>query len=169
MSPADVRDFRSCADLFVRHMKLCFPWVSISPNVHILFRHAADFLSRFGSIGICGEQSIEAWHGFYNQSAAKFSDATEADGCANLVRAMAIDREASDASLVRTTRRPAKDGARRARKATDRRLRVNRRCADECRAPREKAILEVGQWAQWIFASGDRTFAAFLARFVRGG
>jgi len=82
---------------------------------------------------------------------------------------MAISREASDASLVRATRRPAKDGARRARKATDRRLRVNRGGAEECRALREKAIREGRQWAQSIFAEGYRTFATFLARFVRGG
>jgi len=169
VSLAEVRDIRSCADLFVRHLKLCFPWVSLSPKLHILFRHAADFLSRFGSIGIFGEQSIEASHGFCNQNAVKFSAETEADGCAKLGRAMATAREASDASLVRSTRRPTKDGARRARKATDRRLNVNRGGADECRAPREKAIREGRQWAQSILAEGDRTFATFLARFERGG
>ena len=64
VGPARVRDFRSCADLFVRHLKLCVPWASISPKLHILFRHATDFMSRFGSVGIYDEQSIEAWHGF---------------------------------------------------------------------------------------------------------
>jgi len=49
------------------------------------------------------------------------------------------------------------------------RLRVNRGGADECRAPREKAIREGRQWAQSIFAEGDRTFVTFLARLVRGG
>jgi len=48
-------------------------------------------------------------------------------------------------------------------------LRVNKGGADECRAPREKAIREGRQWAQTIFAEGDRTFATFLARLVRGG
>jgi len=46
---------------------------------------------------------------------------------------------------------------------------VNRGGAEECRALREKAIREGRQWAQSIFAEGYRTFATFLARFVRGG
>jgi len=164
----EAKDFRSTAHLFVRHLKHNFPWVSISPKLHILLRHAPDFLDRFGSIGLYGEQEIEAWHGYYNQNSAKYAAGTEVDACANLLRAMAIAREASDSNLVTALRRPAEVGARRARKNGDGRLRVNKGGVGECQAARQKAIQEGRQWAQSIFRAGDRTFATFLTRLASG-
>jgi len=164
----EAKDVCSTAHLFVRHLKHNFPWVSISPKLHILLRHAPDFLDRFGSIGLYGEQAIESWNGHYNQKSATYAAGTEADACANLVRAMAIAKEASDSNLVTALRRPAKEGARRARKDGDGRLRVNKGGVGECRAARQKAIQEGRQWAQSIFREGDRTFATFLTRLASG-
>jgi len=48
-----------------------FPWLSISPKLHILMFHAPDVLDAFGSIGLYGEQGLEAWHGRYGQHAVK--------------------------------------------------------------------------------------------------
>jgi len=149
-------------------LKLSFPWVSISPKLHILFRHGTDFLSRFGSVGLYCEQSIEACHGFYNQNAAQYSSGTEADGCANLVRAMAVAREESDSSLVRTTRRPAKAGERKAAKIGDRRLRVNKGGFVESQSSLDNAVKEGRQWARSIFVEGDWTFETVLTRLARG-
>jgi len=120
------------------------------------------------SIGLYGEQEIEAWHGCYSQSAANYASGTEVDACANLVREMAIAREASDSNLVTNLRRPATVGARRARKDGTRRLRVIKGGVGECRAARQKSMREGRQWARSIFREGDRTFATFLTRLASG-
>jgi len=105
---SEVRQFQANARDFVQLMKRGFPWVSVSPKLHIVLHHAPDFLERFGSIGLYGEQAVESWNGFFNQNAAKYTAETEVGSCANLVRAMAVVREASDANLVRpTARKPA--------------------------------------------------------------
>jgi len=166
---AEARAFRANALLFVRHMKRSFPWVNISPKLHMLMYHAPDFLDRFGSIGLYGEQSIEAWHGFYTQNSAKYAAGTEVEACANLVRVMAVAREANNTHLSSDTRRSAKVGARRARRSGDRRKRENKAGSVECRATREKAIREGRKWARKVFKVGDRTFETFLTRLASGG
>jgi len=124
---SEVRQFRANARAFVQLMKRGFPWVSVSPKLHNVLHHAPDFLERFGSIGMYGEQTVESWNGLSNQNAAKYTAETEVGSCANLVRAMAVAREASDANLVRpTARKPAREGARRARKSGDKRKRENK-------------------------------------------
>ena len=133
---------RSNAQSFVRHMKRSFPWVNVSSKLHILMCQAPDFLDRFGSIVLCGEQFIEAWHKYYAQNAAKYAAGTEVEACANLARAVAVSREASDSHLIMPMRKPAKDGARRARKSGDGRKRENKGGSGECGATREKSVKE---------------------------
>jgi len=53
---SEARESRANAQLFVRNLKRSFPWVNISPKLHILMYHALDFLDLFGSIGLYGEQ-----------------------------------------------------------------------------------------------------------------
>jgi len=164
---SEVRQFRANARAFVQLMKRGFPWVSVSPKLHIVLHHAPDFLERFGSIGLYGEQEVEFWHGFFNQNAAKYTAETEVGSCANLVRAVAVAREASDANLVRpTARKPAREGARRARKSGDKQKRENKTRGGEpqCVATVEKEIKEGRQWAEAVFKEGDRTLGTFLAR-----
>jgi len=163
------KSFRSNAQSFVRHMKRSFPWVKASPKLHILMYNAPDFLDRFGSIGLYGEQSIEAWHGYYTQNATNYAAGTEVEACANLVRAMAVSREASDSHLIMPMRKPAKDGARRARKSRDGRKRENKGGSGECRATREKSVKEGRMWARNLFEVGDRTVETFLTRMASGG
>jgi len=156
----EVRQLRANARDFVQLMKRGFPWVSVSPKLHIVLHHAPDFLERFGSIALYGEQAVESRYGFFNQNAAKYTVETEVGSCANLVRAMAVAREASDANLVRpTARKPAREGARRARKSGDKPKRENKTRGSEpqCVATVEQAIKEGRQWAKAVFEEGDQT------------
>jgi len=119
-----------------------------------------------------GEQAVESWHGFSNQNAAKYTAETAVGSCANLIRAMAVARRASDSHLVRATgRMPANEGARRARKSRDKRKRQNKGGGSEpeCRATADKAIGEGRKWAKSLFKEGDRTIDTFLARMTSGG
>jgi len=134
---SDAREFCANAQLFVRNLKRSFPWVSIWPKLHILVHHAPDILDLFGSIGLYGEQSIEAWHGFFTQNAAKYAVETEVGACANFVRAMAVAREASDAIFSTDASTPAEEGARTAKKAGDGRRRVKKGGPVECESTRE--------------------------------
>jgi len=51
---SEALEFRSNVQLFVRHLKRSFPWVNISPKLHVLMYHAPDFLYLFGSICLYG-------------------------------------------------------------------------------------------------------------------
>jgi len=165
---SEARGFRANAQLFVRHLKCSFPWVNISPKLHILMYHAPDFLDLFGSIDLYGEQSIEAWHGFFTQNAAKYAAETEVRACANFVRAMAVAREANDANLSTDARTPAAEGARTAKKAGDGRRRENKGGPVECESTREKAIQDGRNWAQNVFEESDRTVEVFFNRLAAG-
>lgn len=65
----------------------------------------------------------------------------------------------------------AKEGARRARKSEDNRMRKNRGegAEPEWRAAADKAIEEGRQSAELIFKEGDRTIVTFLKRMASGG
>ena len=123
-------------------LKGSFGWFSISPKFHILVFHASDFLEMWGSIGLYGEQGLEAWHWLYGQSAVKFPGATELERAAGLMRAMALAREAGLEVLARyvASRRPAAAGALSATKATDKRRRENKPPLLLCAAESAKAV-----------------------------
>jgi len=70
--PADeVTAFRADTAAIVTLLKDSFRWLSISPKLHIFRFHAPDSLELWGSIGLYGEQGLEAWHGRYGKGAAQ--------------------------------------------------------------------------------------------------
>jgi len=56
----EVSQFRAYTAAMVTLLKGSFPWLSISPKLHILMFHVPDSLDAFGSIGLYGEQGLEA-------------------------------------------------------------------------------------------------------------
>lgn len=52
--------FRRQANELVDLRRSGFEWVSITPKIHILSCHAADWLGLFGSLGLLSEQGLEA-------------------------------------------------------------------------------------------------------------
>lgn len=47
-------------------LKSFVPGLQLSPDMHLLLRYAADFMPRYGTIGLYGEQAVEAWEGHCN-------------------------------------------------------------------------------------------------------
>lgn len=92
----ETKAFRANAEQLVAGLKKAFPWVDISPKLHILLFHAPDDLERFRSLGLYGEQALEAWHGHYKQKANQYTNPSELHSAANLVRVKALAREAVD-------------------------------------------------------------------------
>jgi len=76
ISAAKQHRFKADARAFVGLIQESFPWVSISPKLHVLFSHSWEFMGRSGITGLYGEQAIESWHGYYNQNAARFTAET---------------------------------------------------------------------------------------------
>jgi len=124
----------------VARLKHSFGWLNVSPNLHLLLAHAPDFLDEFGSIGLYGERGLEAWHGRFGQTAPLYPDETDLASAAALVRAMALAGDASLAGLDRLNpkRASAADGAHKATKAGDKRLRANKPALPVCDETREK-------------------------------
>ena len=65
ISAVEAAQFRADSSSMVSPLKRSFPWLPISPKLHILICHAPDFLELFGRIGLYGEQGLEARHGRY--------------------------------------------------------------------------------------------------------
>jgi len=140
--PADeVARFRKDTAAMVCLLKSSFPRLSISPKLHILMCHALEFLESFGSIGLYGEQGLEAWHGRYGQNAVKYPGATELERAACFVRAMALALEASSDVLARysSSRRPSVASARKEVRVGDKRRRENKQELPPCAAEMRKA------------------------------
>ena len=118
-------NFRQRAAAFVEGLLSDFEWVSITPKLHALACHAADFLNEFGSLGLFAEQGLEAWHGYVNQNAAVFAAPTILSSCVRLVERAAIGRASGSEAFHRGKRRAiASSGARSAKRPCD--LRTNR-------------------------------------------
>jgi len=96
----EVKQFRADATALVIHPKRSFPWMSISPKLHMLLCHAADFMHLYGSIGLYGEQSKETWHRRYGQSARKYLLGSELASAAAFMRAIALALEACESDLA---------------------------------------------------------------------
>lgn len=165
--PADeVRSFQADTAGMVSLLKSSFPWLSFSPKLHILMCHAPAFLQRFGSIGLYGEQGLEAWHGRYGQNADKYLGATELERATALVRAMALAREAGAEVLARhsPSRRPSAAGAHKATKAGDKRRRENKPQLPACGAEASTAAKARNKWAAGICKEAATTIGAYLLR-----
>jgi len=137
---------------FVELLRSAFPWLQISPKLHMLLCHAAEFMFKFGSIGLYGEHAVEAWHGHCNQHAAQFTPETELQSCVRVLRSTALASSATDALLRlrapirrRTGRpnRPARTG--------DRRRKENKPGVRHCRATTAKGATERKAWAKALF------------------
>jgi len=161
----EVSAFRAGTAAMVTLLKGSFGWLSISPELHILMIHAPEFLERWGSIGLYGEQGLEAWHGRYNQGAVKFPDATELERAAALMRSMALAREAGADVLGRYAhkRKPAAAGARISRKICDKRWRENKPPMPVCGAEAVKAAKKQKKWAAGVPKRAATTVSAHLA------
>ena len=83
----------------VELLKSSFSWIQISPNLHMLLSRAADFMSRFASIGLYMEKAVESRPGHCNQHAARFTAATELQSCASVLRSTALAGAATDTIL----------------------------------------------------------------------
>eukprot|EP00170_Pyropia_yezoensis_P002266 contig_9456_g2270 len=159
--------FRADTREFVTLLCRSFPWVRVSPKLHALWCHAPDFLDRFGSIGLYGEQGIEAWHGHMNQHADEYPAATELESASMYLRAMALARDASDSHRSPHTRRSsAAPGARRATKPGDGRLKENKVAVPLCDSTEEQAVKEGEKWAGSQFEEADRIASSFLGRIA---
>jgi len=147
-------------------LKGSFGWLSISPELHFLMIHAQDFLERWSSIGLYGEQGLEAWHGRYNQGVVKCAAATELERAAALMRSMALAREAGADVLGRYApkRKPAAAGARIAKKIGDKRRRENKPPMPVCGAKAVNAAKKRKKWAAGVSKEAATTVSAPLAR-----
>jgi len=144
--------FASDAKTFAGLIHREFPWVNVSPKLHILLCHAGEFLCRFGSIGLYGEQTVEAWHGHINQNAAQFSAETEVQACVCALRAAALAGAATDAvPRVRSPIRKRKPGGSRPALLGDRRRKENKGGVRHCRATTDKGAKERRAWAKALF------------------
>jgi len=110
-TPAKGAAFRAGAARFVDRLRAAFPWVSVSPKLHILCCHATDFLDFFGSLGRYSEQALESWHGHFNQTASLNPSENVLSSCLSYVRRSAVSRAPGDDALNRGRKRsPAKAG-----------------------------------------------------------
>jgi len=50
-----VRQLRADTTAFVTHLRRAFPWLRVSPKLHLLLCQSAEFMQRYGSIGLYGE------------------------------------------------------------------------------------------------------------------
>ena len=163
---AEASAFRSDVAAFVAGLKRSFGWVNLSPKLHILLAHAPDFLDEFGSIGLYGEQGLEAWHGRYTQTARLYPGESDLASAAAFVRAMTLAGDASPAVVGRggPQRASAKDGAHKATKAGDGRLRANKPAVPLCDETQKKAEHERELWADKVFAVAAETMVTYEGR-----
>jgi len=166
ISAEEAAQLRADTSSMVSLLKGSFPWLSISPKLQILMCHAPDFLECFGSIGLYGEQGLEAWHGRYGQNAVKYPGATELERAAAFMREMALAREAGSDVLARyaPSRKLVKAGARKATKPDDKRRRENKPRLPACLAENGKAEKKRKQWAAGISGEAGTTVGAYLER-----
>jgi len=146
---AEMRQFRLDTVAVVTHLETSVPWLYVSPKLHTLLTHAAEFLQLFASIGLYGEQGLEAWHGTINHARDRYPAPTEAERAAGFSLAMALARDASPAVLRRHAPRqePAQSGARCASKVGDKRRRDNKPVLEETASLKDKAKREREKWA----------------------
>jgi len=163
---AEAAAFRSDAAMFVAGLKHSFGWLNVSPKLHFLLAHAPDFLDEFGSIGLYGEQGLEAWHGRFGQTAPLYPGETDLASAAAFVRVMALAGDASPAALDRLNpkRASAAEGAHKATKAADKRLRGNKPALPVCDETREKVKHERELWADKVLAVSAQTMTTYEGR-----
>jgi len=148
--------FRRQAAEFVDLLRSSFEWASITPKLHILACHAADWLDRYGSLGLFAEQGLEAWHGYFNQNSTVFAADSFLESCVRLVKRAAVSRGPGDSAFNRGKRRaPAPANARCAKRPSD--LRTTRARAAAGMGTRQSAAFaatasaNADKWASNIY------------------
>jgi len=146
-------------------LKRSFEWLSISPKLHILMLHAPEISERWDSIGLYGEQGLEALHGRYNQGAVTFRGATELGRAAAIMRSMTLVREAGADVLRRYApkRKRAVAGARIAKQIGDKRRRENKPPMPVCGAEAVNPAKKRKTWAAGVSKEAATTVSAHLA------
>jgi len=97
--------FRRQATEFVDVLRSSFEWERITPKLHILACHAADWLERYGSLGLFAEQGLEAWHGHFNQNATVYAVGSFLESYVRLVQREAVSRGPGESAFNRGKRR----------------------------------------------------------------
>jgi len=126
--------------------------------------HAPEVLDSFGSIGLYGEQGLEAWHGRYGKNAVKYPGATELERAAAFLRAMALAREEGPDVLTWYShkRTPAAAGVQKSRKLGDKRRRESKAEFPVCGAEARRAVKTRKQWAARSASEAASTVGAHL-------
>jgi len=166
---ADERStFRRQAPEFVDFLRSCFEWASITPKLHVLACHAADWLDKYGSLGLFSEQGLEAWNGYFNQNATVLAAGSFLESCVRLLERAAVSRGPGDLAFNRGKRRASAaadalcakrpDDLRtaRARIAAGRGTRQSAACAATSRANADK-------WASNVYRAAVCKIATYRA------
>jgi len=166
---ADERStFRRQAADFVDLLRSSLEWASITPQLHVLVCHAADWLETYGSFWLFSEQGLEAWHGYFNQNATVFAAESFLESCVRLVERTAVSRGpgdlvfnrgkrwASAAADARCAKRPEDLRTARARIAAGRGTRQSAACAATSRANADK-------WASNVYRAAVCKIATYRA------
>jgi len=166
--PDERSTFRRQAADFVDLLRSSFEWASITPKLHVLACHAADWLDKYGSLGLFSEQGLEAWHGYFNQNATVFAAGSFLESCVRLVERAAVSRgpgdlafnrgkrRASAAADARCAKRPDDLRTARARIAAGRGTRQSAACAATSRANADK-------WASNVYRAAVCKIASYRA------
>jgi len=163
ISPIDVTTFDWTGAGLLPPLQAAFPWISVSVKLHVLAHHAPAFLRRFGSLGIYGEQAMEAWHGFFNQRGAQFTAENFLGSCLALAQHAAIARDPCAAAVLDNGehRRAAAPGACRATKPGDKRQRINKPNTERATAGSTKLEEVRQQWAEVRVSNAVKSVSAY--------
>lgn len=122
--------FRRHTAEIVDLVRAAFESTSVSPKLHILACDAADWLDRFGSLGLFAEQGQEAWHGYFKQFAIVYAAGSFLESIVRLVQRSAVSRGTGGAAFNRGKRRAsAASNARCAKRPGDLRIARDREAA----------------------------------------
>jgi len=165
---SEIAAFERATASFVDGLAEPFPWLRVSPKLHVLCCHAAPFLRRFGSLGRYSEQALEALHGQFNRDAERCTAPTFLGSCRAYVQLSALGRApGADAHNNGPRRQSAAPGARVAKRTDDKRTRANRQAAgmivstDACR---EKQEADMAAWAEGLATRATTTIRAYNRR-----
>jgi len=151
---SDSAAFERATASFVDGLAEPFPWLRVSPKLHVLWCHAAPFLRRFWSLGRYGEQALEALHGQFNRDAERCTASTFLGGCRAYVQLSGLGRAPeADAHNNGRRRQSAALGARVAKRTDDKRSQANVQAAEmvvSTDACREKKEADMAAWVEGL-------------------
>ena len=167
----EIAAFERTTASFVDGLAEPFPWLRVSPKLHVLCCHAAPFLRQFGSPERYIEQALEALHGQFIRDAERCTAPTFLGSCRAYVQLSALGRApGADTHNNGPRRKPAAAGARVAKRTDDRRTRPNTLAAglvvstDACR---EKQAADMAAWAEGLAKRATTTIQAYNRRLQR--